>query len=105
MKIRWTEESLDQSTNIEAYIAKDSPARAVHFVDQIIEYVLLLENNPRAGRMVPEISNPDIRELIFQKYRVVYKLKEKQIEILTVFEGHKLLQTESHLAASCRGMK
>jgi len=51
--------------------------------------------------MVPEISNPDIRELIFQKYRIVYKLKEKQIVILTVFEGHKLLQTESHLAASC----
>jgi len=105
VKIKWTEESLDQLLNIEAYIAKDSPARAVHFVDQIIEHVLLLEDNPRAGRMVPEISNSDIRELIFQKYRVVYKLKEKQIEILTVFEGHKLLQTESHLAASSRGMK
>jgi plasmid stabilization system protein ParE len=53
-----------------------------------------LEDNPNAGRMVPEISNPDIRELIFQKYRVVYKLKGKQIEILTVFEGHKLLQID-----------
>jgi len=42
MKIKWTEESLDQLANIEAYIAKDSPARAVHFVDQIIEHVLLL---------------------------------------------------------------
>jgi len=94
MKIKWTEECLDQLTNIEAYIAKDSPMRAVHFVDQIIEHVLLLEDNPRAGRMVPEISNPDIRELIFQKYRAVYKLKEKQIEILTVFEGHKLLHIE-----------
>lgn len=94
MKIRWTEESLNQLTNIETYIAKDSPARAVHFVDQIIEHVLLLEDNPNAGRMVPEISNPDIRELIFQKYRVVYKLKGKQIEILTVFEGHKLLQID-----------
>jgi len=44
--------------------------------------------------MVPEISNPDIRELIFQKYRAVYKLKEKRIEILTVFEGQKLLHIE-----------
>lgn len=94
MKIKWTEESLDQLTDIEAYIAKDSPVRAAHFVDQIIEYVLLLEGNPRAGRMVPEISNPDIRELIFKKYRVVYKLTKNQIEILTVFEGHKLLQID-----------
>jgi len=94
MKIKWTEESLDQLADIEVYIAKDSPARAVHFVDQIIEYVLLLEGNPRAGRMVPEISNADIRELIFKKYRVVYKLMKNQIEILTVFEGHKLLQID-----------
>jgi len=32
MKIKWTEESLNQLTNIEAYMAKDSPARAVRFV-------------------------------------------------------------------------
>jgi len=44
--------------------------------------------------MVPEISNPEIRELIMKKYRIVYRIHEEVIEILTVFEGHKLLRTE-----------
>jgi plasmid stabilization system protein ParE len=46
------------------------------------------------GRVVPEIANPDIRELIFKKYRIVYRLNENCIEILTVFEGHRLFRID-----------
>ena len=46
------------------------------------------------GRIVPEISNPEIRELIVEKYRIVYRVQEEDIEILTVFEGHKLLRID-----------
>jgi hypothetical protein len=41
---------------------------------------------------VPEISNPDIRELIYRGYRIVYRFKGDVLEILTVFEGHRLLR-------------
>jgi toxin ParE1/3/4 len=41
---------------------------------------------------VPEISNPDIRELIYRRYRIVYRFKGDVLEILTVFEGHRLLR-------------
>jgi len=37
----------------------------------------------------PETSNLYIRELIVIKYRIVYRLCRDQIEILTVFEGHR----------------
>lgn len=46
----------------------------------------------RLGRVVPELANPEIRELLFRKYRIVYRLKGKRLEILTVFAGHRLLQ-------------
>jgi toxin ParE1/3/4 len=46
------------------------------------------------GRVVPEIVNPDIRVLIFKKYRIVYRLTEQRIEILTLFEGHRLLRLD-----------
>ncbi len=48
------------------------------------------------GRTVPEIANPDIRELVFKKYRIVYRLKANCVEILTVFEGHRLLRIEEN---------
>jgi len=46
------------------------------------------------GRMVPEILNPLIRELIVKNYRIIYRLKKTNIEILTVHEGHRLLRLD-----------
>jgi plasmid stabilization system protein ParE len=95
MKIAWTHEALERLIEIEKFIAKDSPARAALFVEQIMEHAeATLPDNPRVGRTVPEIANPDIRELIFRKYRVVYRLMGGTIEILTVFEGHRLLRVD-----------
>jgi toxin ParE1/3/4 len=94
MKILWTHEALEQLTEIEDTISKDSPDRAAKFVDQLIERAVSLFDKPHIGRTVPEISNPDIRELIFRRYRIVYRFKETCIEILTVFEGHRLLRID-----------
>lgn len=95
MKIKWTHEALEQLIEIEEFISKDSSERAVIFVDQLIEHVEdSLPGNSRMGRTVPEIANPDIRELIFKKYRIVYRLTGKSIEILSVFEGHRLLRID-----------
>lgn len=93
MKILWTREALDRLIEIEEFIAKDNAERAVQFVDEIIAHAeSLLPGEPRIGRMVPEISNPAIRELLFKKYRIVYRVNKNSVEILTVFEGHRLLR-------------
>jgi toxin ParE1/3/4 len=42
--------------------------------------------------LLPEIGNPDMRELVYRGYRIVYRLKGDALEILTVFEGHRLLR-------------
>ncbi|MBI5376000.1 MAG: type II toxin-antitoxin system RelE/ParE family toxin [Candidatus Schekmanbacteria bacterium] len=95
MKLIWTNEALEQLAGIEDYISKDSPERAVMFVEQIINYAeKALPDKPRKGRIVPEIANPDIRELIFKKYRIVYRINERRIDILTVFESHRLLRRD-----------
>lgn len=95
MKIKWTIEALELLIEIEEFISKDSPERAAIFVDQLIEHVEnSLPDNPGMGRIVPEIANPDIRELKFKKYRIVYRLTESSIEILSVFEGHRRLRID-----------
>jgi plasmid stabilization system protein ParE len=94
MKIRWSYEALDRLIEFEDYISKDSSVRAIQFVDQLIEHAELLSGKPLMGRMIPELANPDIRELVFKKYRIIYRLKEKRIEILTVFEGHRLMRID-----------
>lgn len=94
MKIRWSYEALERLIEIEDYISKDSSVRAIQFVDQLIEHAELLSEKPLMRRMIPELANPDIRELVFKKYRIIYRLKEKRIEILTVFEGHRLMRID-----------
>ncbi len=95
MKIVWTHEALVQLSEIEDYVSQDNPERAARFVDQLIERAEgALSGNPRVGRTVPEIANPDIRELLLNSYRIVYRLNKSNIEILTVFEGHRLLRID-----------
>lgn len=93
MRLRWSREAGENLVEIEEFIARDSPERAVRFVDALIDHAeTILADNPRSGRVVPEIGNPDIRELIYRGYRIVYRLKGDAIDILTVFEGHRLLR-------------
>ena len=94
MKVVWTKEALERLTEIEEFISQDSPQRAVRFIDYLVEQGESLSQNPNIGRVVPEISNPEIREIIAKKYRIVYRLKKNKIEIITVFEGHRLLRIE-----------
>ena len=92
MKITWSREAGENLVDIEEFITRDSAERAIRFVNDLIDHAeTILAGNPRSGRTVPEIGNTDIRELIYRGYRIVYRLKGDALEILSVFEGHRLL--------------
>lgn len=93
MSVTWSQEAGENLVDIEEFIVRDSVERAVRFIDALIDHTeAILTDNPRSGRAVPEIGNPDIRELIYRGYRIVYRLNGERIDILTVFEGHRLLR-------------
>ncbi|MBU4444486.1 MAG: type II toxin-antitoxin system RelE/ParE family toxin [Candidatus Marinimicrobia bacterium] len=88
MKIIWTREALNNILEIENYIFQDNLSKAIEFTDFLIDKCEYLINNPEIGRVVPELSDPQIRELIVKNYRIVYRHIDEEIQILTVFEGH-----------------
>lgn len=94
MKVIWTNESLNRLIEIEDYISKDNPNRALKFTDRIINRGESLAQFPNKGRIVPEFSIPEIREILEQNYRIVYRITKTRIEILTIFEGHRLIRTK-----------
>ncbi len=94
MKLLWTHEALARLIEIEGYIADDSPVRAREFSARLIKRAQSISNNPRKGRIVPEFSLPALRELIYKKYRIVYRIQNNTIEILTVFESHSLIRVK-----------
>jgi len=49
---------------------------------------------PKAGRIVPEYQDENLREKIFQNYRIVYRIKGDFIEIVIISHSARLLNTE-----------
>ena len=94
MKVVWTAEALEKLAEIEEFISVDSPGRAQQFVERLIQRGESLAQNPERGRIVPEFSIPEVREIIEKKYRIVYRIKKSIVEILTVFEGHRLMRRD-----------
>ncbi len=87
MKIRWTKEALYNIQEIEDFISQDNPTAAIKFTDKLISLVEKIIEFPKRGRIVPELSIEQIREILYKNYRIVYLVKKNSLEVLTVFEG------------------
>lgn len=90
MKIVWSPLALDRVEEIAHYIARNNRAAAARWLVDIFDFVDRLQQFPESGRMVPEFGLPHVREVIFRRHRVVYRI-ESQIDILTVRHGRQLL--------------
>ena len=87
MKIEWTEPAISDPQYIRDYIAKDSEYFAARFVERIIGRVDVLPDSPEMGRAVTEADDKNIRELIYQKYRIMYRVEKERILILAIIHG------------------
>lgn len=91
MKLEWSERALSDVAHLRDYIAQDSPLYANLFVERLVKRTENLVDFPRMGRPVPEAERDDIRELIYQGYRLIYRLEEAQdrIRLVTVIHGSR----------------
>ena len=94
MSVVWTEQALLRLGEIEDFIAQDNPAAAVALTDRIMSRAESLPAFPLRGRVVPEYGNPEVREVFEDHYRIVYSVRGPAIQVLTVFEGYRLLRDE-----------
>jgi hypothetical protein len=44
--------------------------------------------------VVPELQRNDVREVFLRTYRIVYRIRKGTIDVLTVFEGHRLFEAD-----------
>ncbi len=59
--------------------------------EMILARLEQLEDFPRSGRVVPEIGEASIRELIYRNYRIVYYIDDEdaEVEVLTIFHSSR----------------
>ncbi len=91
MKVYWTENAIRHLFNIYEYIGANSPTYALRMVDSITRRSGQIADHPLSGRMVPEYEAEYIREIIEKPYRIIYRIKPEQIDVLAVIHGAQIL--------------
>ena len=92
-RLRWSDRALDELDAILADIARDTPLNAAAVHDRIKRRLVSLPEQPRQGRRVPEYEGEDeMRELIVQSWRVIYRITETEVVIVAVVHGARLLR-------------
>jgi toxin ParE1/3/4 len=82
--VAWSPEALDDLEAVQSHLAASSPSFAAVYVKRLVRAVDGLETVPRMGRKVVELDREDVREVIFQNYRLPYRLQRDKVTILAV---------------------
>jgi len=69
-----TQQSQDDLRNIVRHIAKDNPEQAVAFGNLLVDKALSLQSLPERGRVVPEVNDQSVREILHGPYRIIYEV-------------------------------
>jgi len=94
VEIEWTESAKKDLKNLLKYISQDSPSYSEYFLNALLEKVYYLKEFPQMGRKVPESDDPNDRELIFQRYRIIYNFSHDIVTIEMIIHGSRLLKFE-----------
>lgn len=86
-KVRWTQPALEDLEQTADYIAADSKFYAAAFVRDVREAARSLRRVARRGRVVPELSDPTIRELLLGNYRLLYQLRKDEVLVIALIHG------------------
>lgn len=96
VRINWTFQARNDLKSIADYISIDSVRYAKLQVVRIRTRTKILKAHIHSGKMVPEIGDPNIRELIEGNYRIIYQIVRKdQIDILTIHHTARDLERRS----------
>ena len=94
MTVYWTRNAKLALRAVHDYVARNSPRYAQGLVDRITRKTELLNQFPELGGEVPEYENESIRELVEYPYRIIYRVREDRVEILSVVHGARPLPPE-----------
>lgn len=100
MKVVFSPRALDRIVEIESHLVEvGAKAKATRVVAAFKSKARLLSTMPRMGRVVPEIGDPNLRELIIAPYRLVYEVRDELqlVEVHTVVHSKQQFPVDEFL--------
>ena len=97
VSIIWSESANSDLIDIKEYISLDSVLQAGLLIEAIYTKVQILTKFPEIEKPVPELPGNQYRELLFKKYRIIYRFSHPDIFILSIHHSARLLKNNPHL--------
>jgi toxin ParE1/3/4 len=91
VKVHLTATACRHLRAIHDYIAKDSAHYADRMVDRILRCAQQLADFPMLGAVVEKYEQDDVREILQHPYRIIYRVKPDQVDVLAVIHGARQL--------------
>ena len=87
MRVVFAPSAKDDLRKIALRIKRENPARAVTFVNEIIDRCLALREMPRRYPFVPRYEHSGIRRAVYQDYLIFYRVGSETVDIVHVLHG------------------
>lgn len=94
-EVIWSNRASKDFEHIIKYMAIDNPSNALRIYKKIKEKASSLHYLPERGRIVPELQAQGIRqyrELIIKQWRLVYRISQKSVYVLTVLDSRQNIE-------------
>lgn len=93
--VRWTESARADLRAIHAYLTRDSHVYAQRTIGRLRKAVSRLRRFPGSGTRVHDIDLPELREILVGNYRVIYRVNDQFVEILTIVHAARHLTDDA----------
>lgn len=94
MKIIWSPLAAERLENIFENIVKDNESATYELIQKIINRVETLIKYPNRGRQVPEANDERIHEVFEGEYRIIYRVSNQNIFVLSIRNFKQLIPPE-----------
>lgn len=94
-EVTWTTRARADLAEVAEYHASRSPDYAEVLVRRLLSAVRRLDIFPESGRVVPEMTDDAMREVVYRDYRIFYLYddEEDRVEVLSMFHSSRQFGT------------
>lgn len=87
--VEWAGRAKSDLRSVVEYIQKQDPASAATFLGRALEAARSLAEFSERGRIVPELADPDVRQVLIGRYRLLYEVHSDTVWVLRVVHGNR----------------
>jgi toxin ParE1/3/4 len=90
-RLTWAPAAVEDLESTCEFIGRRSEQYARVVAERIVALVESIPKLPRAGSIVPEYDQDDLRERLYHHYRIIYRLRGEDVEIVRICHGARPL--------------